>query len=80
MNSSQAASVFKTAISAPAKQATSAGRVKARKELLAAQVAALRQAIASIREKARVTPAWAHGYNSAITTIELQIAELERAS
>lgn len=81
MNSSQAANLFKNAIAGGAKPAsTSASRVKARKELLGAQVAVLRQAIDAIRAKARETPAWAHGYNSAVTAIELQIAELERAA
>ena len=81
MNSTQASAIFKNAIAGSAKPAASAAsRVKARKQLLAAQVAVLRQAIETIRSKARETPAWAHGYNSAVTAIELQIADLERTA
>ncbi len=81
MNSTQAANIFKNAIAGATKPvASSASRVKARRDLLAAQVAVLRDAIEAIRNKARETPAWAHGYNSAVTAIELQIAELERAA
>lgn len=80
MNAHQAANVFKNAIARAPKAATPSSRTKARRELLAAQTAALRLAIDAIRKKARETPAWAPGYNSAVTTIELQIAELERAA
>lgn len=81
MNARQANDIFKSTISRNAKPvATAASRVKARRELVEAQVSALRSAIDAIRSKAREMPAWAHGYNSAVTAIELQIAELEKAA
>lgn len=80
MNTQQAANVFKSAIARGAKSETPRSRTKARRELLAAQVSVLRDAIEAIRKKARETPSWAAGYNSAVTTIELQIAELERVA
>jgi len=48
-----------------------------RQEIVDAQIAALEQAVVNIRRKVREVPAWAHGYNSAVTTIELQIADLK---
>lgn len=47
-----------------------------RNEITAAQIEILQQSIEEIRTKIRVTPGWAAGYNSAITTLELQIAQL----
>lgn len=48
-----------------------------RKEIVDAQIAALEQAVANIRRKVRDMPAWERGYCSAVTTIELQIADLK---
>lgn len=56
---------------------SSAGRVAQRRAVVDAQVAALESCIEDIRRKARETPAWAHGLNSAVTSIELQIATLK---
>lgn len=52
---------------------------KRRTEIRDAQIAALNEAITEIRRKAREMPAWAHGYNSAITAIELQIERVRAA-
>lgn len=51
---------------------------KRRKQIIDAQVSALQRAIEDIRKKARETPAWANGYHSAITSIELQIQLLSK--
>ena len=69
------ARVFGNAIQQPKKRRRTTPAAK-RQEIAAAQIAALEQAIAEIRRKAREMPAWAHGYNSAITTIELEIQRL----
>ncbi|MPT55023.1 hypothetical protein [Delftia sp.] len=45
--------------------------------IAAAQREVLQACIADIRRKARETPAWAKGLNSAITTIELQLAQIK---
>lgn len=72
---------IKRAITRGAKPSpTPASRVKTRRALLDAQVAALRSAIETIRARARETPAWSHGYNSAVTAIELQIADLTQGT
>ncbi len=77
MNSKQANDIFKNAIARKAAPvSTPASRTKARRAVVDAQVSALRSAIEAIRSKARETPAWAPGYNSAVTTIEMQLAEL----
>lgn len=60
----------------PVAKPVRAPTVKRRRELVEAQIEALSRAIVDIRRKARETPAWAHGYDSAVTTIELQIDAL----
>jgi hypothetical protein len=57
---------------------TTASRSKIRRDLREAKIAALREAVETIRRKSRETPAWASGYNSAVTVLELQIAALDR--
>lgn len=47
-----------------------------RNKIAAAQIEILEQSIEEIRDKIRVTPGWAAGYNSAITTLEIKIALL----
>lgn len=76
--SQQIAHAFGNAICRPVKK-TRATPSQRRRELVDAQVVALRAAIEDIRGKARETPAWAHGYNSAITAIELRIQLLGKA-
>ncbi|UCV00267.1 hypothetical protein [Acidovorax radicis] len=76
--SQQISNAFGNAICRPVKK-TRTTPSKKRRELVDAQVAALRAAIEDIRNKARETPAWAHGYNSAITAIESRIQLLGKA-
>ena len=52
-------------------------RKNQRQAIAAAQREVLQACIADIRRKAREAPAWAKGYNSAITTIELQLAQIK---
>ncbi len=52
-------------------------RKSARRAIAAAQREVLQACIADIRRKARDTPAWAKGYNSAITAIEQQLAQIK---
>lgn len=52
-------------------------RKSARRAIATAQREVLQACIADIRRKARDTPAWAKGYNSAITAIEQQLAQIK---
>ncbi|KEH14652.1 hypothetical protein GY15_04280 [Delftia sp. 670] len=52
-------------------------RKNQRRAIAAAQREVLQACIADIRRKARDTPAWAKGYNSAITAIEQQLAQIK---
>lgn len=52
-------------------------RKSARRAIAAAKREILHACIADIRRKARDTPAWAKGYNSAITAIEQQLAQIK---
>ncbi|WP_416820654.1 hypothetical protein [Delftia tsuruhatensis] len=52
-------------------------RKSARRAIAAAQREVLQACISDIRRKARDTPAWAKGYNSAITAIEQQLAQIK---
>lgn len=47
-----------------------------RKEVEAGQVAVLERVLSEIRKRARATPAWANGYNSAATVVELELASV----
>lgn len=77
--SQQVMQVFGNAIYKPVKKTRMTASAK-RKAIAAAQIEALTSAIADIRTKAREMPAWAHGYNSAITAIELRISKIAESS
>lgn len=74
----QVARFFANAI-APAKPRARVSQTAKRNAIRDAQIVALEDSIAAIRRKAREMPAWANGYNSAVTAIELQIAALRTA-
>lgn len=78
--SREAAAAFSAAIGGGAKSPGPAARVRRRTEIAEAQVSALTQAIAAIRARQRAMPAWHHGYESAVTAIELQIAAIQRGA
>lgn len=68
--------VFSRAIGARLKPKRRETPTSKRHAVANAQIAALERCIASIRSRIRETPAWAHGYHSAITAIELEIREI----
>ena len=77
--SQQVAQMFGNAICKPARTVRVTASAK-RKAVAAAQIEALTAAIADIRGRAREMPAWAHGYNSAITAIEMQISKIAESA
>lgn len=77
MTSDQAHKLMCAAIYKGPKVETPASRVKARRAAKEAKVQALREAITRIKGLAREMPAWELGYFSAITSLELQIKEIE---
>ena len=78
-SAAQLGSLISTMI-APKKKRVRVSPSAQRRAIAEAQVAALREAIVSIREKIRMTPAWHHGYESAITTIELHVTAIAKAT
>lgn len=76
MNTREVNAVFSRAIVAGIKPKGRETPSSKRHAIANAQIAALEKAIASIRHRTRETPAWAQGYNSAITAIELEIQEI----
>lgn len=75
MNTREAGALFGRAIYQPVKKRRETPTSK-RQAVAKAQIEALERAIARIRHKVRETPAWAQGYNSAITAIEFEIQEI----
>lgn len=51
-----------------------------RKEIQAGQVAVLERVLLEIRRRGRETRAWANGYNSAATVVELELASVRGAA
>jgi ribosomal protein S11 len=76
VNAREVNAVFDNAITARNKPKRRETPTSKRQAIANAQIAALERAIASIRRRIRETPAWAQGYNSAITAIELEIQEI----
>lgn len=80
MNAREVNDVFSRAIGARIKPKRRETPTSKRLAIANAQIEALERAIASIRGRLRETPAWALGYNSAITAIELEIQEIRNAT
>jgi hypothetical protein len=73
MKAEELQNIFGTAIIGNAKKKRRQTPSSKRKEISDAQIAVLEKVAKAIRNKARETPAWARGYFSAVTTIEIEL-------